>query len=250
MNSSGKGVPGWAPDGTLSAAYNRLFDRFGPQKWWPAKTRFEMIVGAILTQNTNWINVEKALDCLRNEALLNPERMRRISLERLAELIRPSGYFNLKARRLKSFVEYLFMTHQGSLRRMARIPTEILRESLLTVNGIGPETADSILLYAFNRPVFVVDAYTTRFLRRHNLIGPNTGYEETRRLFERSLSRNESIFNEYHALIVRLGKEYCRPIPRCEACPLNDLAYNLKRKCGKCHRALFAREKTCGVCRP
>ena len=206
---------------TLQLYYDALFRAHGPQHWWPGRTRFEVIVGAILTQNTSWTNVERAIHNLRQQKLLSPAAMARISPARLARLIRSSGYFRQKARKLKAFVRFLADTYHGSLTKMFRTPTTILREQLLSVHGIGPETADSILLYAGKHPVFVVDAYTRRILERHHLAHGKESYDEIRSLFERSLPSNAVLFNEYHALIVHAGKHFCRArSPLCEACAL------------------------------
>lgn len=204
----------------LLRLYDALHQRFGPQDWWPATTRFEVVVGAILTQNTAWSNVERALTTLRAHRLLTPARLGPVPLRHLARLIRPSGTFRVKARRLRAFVWYLRDRYQGSLRRMSRAPLDALRSQLLDVSGIGPETADSILLYALGRPVFVVDAYTRRILSRHRLLARGAGYEEVRALFEHHLPSDPRLFNEYHALLVAVGKEYCRSRPRCGECPL------------------------------
>lgn len=201
--------------------FESLFAAFGPQHWWPGRTPFEVIVGAILTQNTSWTNVERAIENLRCERLLTPRAIEKTSLARLARLIRSSGYFRQKARKLKAFVRYLRRDHQGSLAKMFRTSTAALRVELLGVHGIGPETADSILLYAGQHPIFVVDAYTRRMLERHQLAGSKHSYDEIRQLFEHNLPRDVPLYNEFHALIVRIGKDYCRASnPRCEACPL------------------------------
>ncbi len=181
----------------------------------------EVIVGAILTQNTSWTNVEPAINNLREERLLTVKALAQVPTRRLARLIRASGYFRQKARKLKEFVRFLRVQHHGSLTKMFQLETELLREQLLAVHGIGPETADSILLYAGNHPVFVVDAYTRRILQRHGLARGNESYEDIRGLFEKSLPANGQLFNEYHALIVHTGKHFCRAKePRCSACPL------------------------------
>ncbi|MBI5233451.1 MAG: endonuclease III domain-containing protein [Deltaproteobacteria bacterium] len=206
----------------IKGFYKSLFSSFGPQGWWPGRTRFEKIVGAILTQNTNWSNVEKAIRNLKNARALSPDGIYGLPNERLAELIRPSGYYNIKAKRLKTFVEHLYINHNGSLSRLFFKDTYLLRAELLGINGIGPETADSILLYAGARPVFVVDAYTKRVLARHGLAGPDANYHDIQRLFMESLAPRAVLFNEYHALIVRVGKEFCSPRePLCGQCPLN-----------------------------
>ena len=222
----------------LEELYKRLHGRFGPQNWWPAKTRFEMIIGAILTQNTNWGNVERAVNNLKKENLLTPQKIRDINIRRLSALIKPAGYFNIKAKRLKNFINFLFNEYSGSLDRMAKEYWLNLRIKLLSVNGIGPETADSILLYAFERPIFVVDAYTKRILARHNLVGRDADYQEIQSIFMDNLDQDAKMFNEYHALIVRLGKELCRSKPLCEICPLNDLNYSINYKCYSCGKPL------------
>ena len=212
-----------APLAALPRYYDALFTAHGPQHWWPGRTAFEVIVGAILTQNTSWTNVEIAIRNLRHEKLLTPRAIENTSLARLARLVRSSGYFRQKAKKLKCFVRFLRSEYAGSLTRMFRTPTAVLREKLLAVHGIGPETADSILLYAGKHPVFVVDAYTRRMLERHGLAAPTQRYEEIRQLFERALPSDAPLYNEFHALIVRIGKEYCRTHnPRCTECPLHS----------------------------
>jgi endonuclease-3 related protein len=207
----------------LQPYFETLRASLGPQHWWPARTPFEVIVGAILTQNTNWTNVERAINNLRREKLLTPAAMARVNLRHLERLVRSSGYFRQKARKLKEFVHFLRCEYGGSLARMFRTPTEQLRERLLAVHGIGPETADSILLYAGGHRVFVVDAYTKRILARHGLAHEKTGYEEVRTLFESSLPRDAALYNEFHGLIVNVGKNWCRTRnPRCECCPLQQ----------------------------
>jgi endonuclease-3 related protein len=205
----------------LTVYYEALLKAYGPQHWWPGRTRFEVIVGAILTQSTSWSNVELAIVALRREKLLSPLALERVSLARLSRLIRSSGYFRQKARKLKAFVHFLRKEYRGSLDRMFATPTSKLREQLLGVHGIGPETADSILLYAGDHPVFVVDAYTRRMLERHQLAHGKQNYEEIQWLFEQSLPARAPLFNEYHALIVHTGKHFCRKsVPRCEECAL------------------------------
>jgi len=242
----------------LRTYYLAVLQAWGRQHWWPARTRFEVIVGAYLTQNTAWTNVERALRRLRLARVLTLEGVRRTSLEKLETLIRSAGYFRQKAERLKTFVRYVDKAYAGSLDRMFTQPTEQLRQELLALNGVGPETADSILLYAGNHPVFVVDAYTRRILARHNIYREKARYEEIRKLFERALAplASESlretlktrkgklgtvpgaahppspmstaqrsplvqVYNEMHGLIVGIGKNHCfRSEPNCEQCPL------------------------------
>ena len=211
------------PPAPLRAYYDALFAAYGPQHWWPGRSAFEVIVGAILTQNTSWNNVESAIRNLRREKLLTPRAMESVSLARLARLIRSSGYFRQKAKKLKCFVRFLHCEYAGSLAKMFGTPTAALREKLLSVRGIGPETADAILLYGGEHPVFVVDTYTRRLLERHALATPAHSYAEIRRLFEGSLPSDAPLYNEFHALIVRTGKEYCRTRnPRCSECPLHS----------------------------
>jgi endonuclease-3 related protein len=236
----------------LRSYYSTPARAWGPQHWWPAQTRFEVIVGAYLTQNTNWTNVERALANLRRDGVLSVKGVRETPLPQLEALIRPSGYFRQKARRLKTFVAFLDAAYQGSLARMFRRTTLKLRDELLALDGVGPETADSILLYAGNHPVFVVDAYTRRILVRHKLLSAKATYEDIRRVAEDALagstplplqhrpqtgadgtshppsamsraarSPQVEVFNEMHGLIVGAGKNYCRKRdPRCDQCPL------------------------------
>ena len=204
----------------LLRIYRRLYEQLGPQGWWPGRGRFEVIVGAILTQNTNWGNVEKAMQRLRQERMLSPSAMAALSRQRLAALIRPAGTFAVKAGRLHNFLTFLHERYGGSLRRMFREDPARVRSALLQVSGIGPETADSILLYAGNMPFFVVDAYTKRIFSRHRLVARETPYAEVQALFMNHLPRDARLYNEYHALLVAVGKTYCRSTPRCTSCPL------------------------------
>jgi endonuclease-3 related protein len=244
----------------IRAYYQTLFSSWGRQHWWPAQSRFEVIVGAYLTQNTSWTNVESALGNLRKARLLTIRGIRRTPQPELEKLIRPAGYFRQKAERLRTFVSFLDARYGGSLARMFTRPTAELRDELLALNGVGPETADSILLYAGNHPVFVVDAYTRRILERHLIVASTAGYDEIRQLFEQALSEThppkQSLdeapsantdpeargschrpsrmstsarsalvqrFNEMHGLIVRVGKTYClKSQPWCEQCPLHE----------------------------
>jgi endonuclease-3 related protein len=212
------------PSGDLMRYYEAMAAALGPMRWWPAQTPFEVIVGAILTQSTAWGNVEQAIANLRTAQLLTPSAMLRVRTQRLAVLVRPSGYFRQKAKKLKALVQFLETRYRGSLKRMFRTPTPELREKLLSVHGIGPETADSILLYAGNHPVFVVDAYTHRILGRHGIIDGKPDYEKVRAFVETSIPTQPELFNEFHALIVNTGKNWCRKrAPRCEECPLRPL---------------------------
>ncbi|MHC4533371.1 MAG: endonuclease III domain-containing protein [Planctomycetota bacterium] len=211
----------------LNEIYRLLYDEFGPQQWWPGETRFEIITGAILTQNTNWANVEKAIKNLKSANCLTPEKIHHLDAAQLAQLIRPAGYFNIKAKRLKNFVNWLFTNYNGELTVLENIDTGRLREELLAIKGVGRETADSILLYAFDRHIFVVDAYTARIVFRHELISPEADYEQLRELFESSLPADTQLLNEYHALLVRVGKEFCRPKAKCSGCPLEKLPHML-----------------------
>ncbi|NLH16766.1 MAG: endonuclease III domain-containing protein [Phycisphaerae bacterium] len=215
-------------DNPLMVIYRHLFERFGPQHWWPGETPFEVIVGAILTQNTAWTNVEKAIGNLKQAGAMTPLGLRSLSMDELAECIRPAGYFNVKARRLANFLAWLFEACGGDLDAACAQRTDALREQLLAINGIGPETADSILLYAFNKPVFVIDAYTCRILGRHRLLDGPADYESVREMMESGIPRDTALYNEYHALLVRLGKEFCKPRPRCQGCPLEDLPHDVE----------------------
>jgi len=202
----------------LRAIYRRLLRTYGPQHWWPGDTPLEMAVGAILTQNTAWANVEKAMAVLKSRRLLSLEKLARLTPAELAPLIRSAGFYNIKAVRLAGFLQWLEAL--GGFPGLGRIPTRTLRPMLLACHGVGPETADSILLYALGRPAFVVDAYTRRILSRYGLIFGDEPYEDLRRLFESSLPHSSKLYNEYHALLVRLAKANCRSRPLCDSCPL------------------------------
>jgi len=207
----------------INRVYNKLYRSFGRQNWWPAKTRFEVIVGAMLTQNTSWSNVEKAIHNLRRDKLLTLRSLSKAQIKDIASAIKPSGYFNIKAKRLKNLLNYIKEEYNGSLAKMASKDTLSLREKLLSVNGVGPETADSILLYAFNKPVFVVDAYTKRIFSRLNIVPANATYEEIQKIFLNNLDKSAPLYNEYHALIVKLGKDYChKSKPNCNQCPVKN----------------------------
>ncbi|MCX5707199.1 MAG: endonuclease III domain-containing protein [Candidatus Omnitrophica bacterium] len=207
----------------LKLIYNKLYSRFGPQYWWPADSLFEVIVGAILTQNTSWLNAEKAISNLKKEKVLSPRKLHKLKLSKLTRLIKPSGYYNIKAKRLKEFLRFFVRNYQASINKLALVKTDKLREEFLLVNGIGPETADSILLYALDKPVFVIDAYTKRIFSRHGLLKEEASYEETQNLFSQNLKKEVKLFNEYHALLVRLAKDFClKSKPRCQVCPLGN----------------------------
>ena len=204
----------------IRRAYDVLFAHFGPQHWWPGDTPFEIAVGAILTQNTNWQNVERAIANVKRARRLGPRKLLALPDGEVARLIRPAGYFNVKARRLRAFLEFLEREYRSSMKRFAADERPDKRDRLLVVNGVGPETADSILLYALGEPTFVVDAYTRRILSRHGIVDARASYDEIKDLFERVLERDVALFNEYHALVVMCGKHYCRPSPNCAECPL------------------------------
>jgi endonuclease-3 related protein len=208
---------------SLMKIYSKLYKAYGPRHWWPGETSFEVMVGAILTQNTSWRNVEKAILNLKGQGFLNPEGLHHLKRSELAHLIKSSGYFRVKTDRLKSFINFLFEEYDGVLRRMRKEQIEELRGKLLQVKGIGPETADSILLYGLKKPIFVVDAYTKRILSRHGVISEKASYEEVQGVFMDHLPHDEKLFNEYHALFVHLGKTVCKKIPRCDICPLKGL---------------------------
>jgi endonuclease-3 related protein len=207
----------------LNQIYKLLLKAYGPQKWWPAESSLEVMVGAVLTQNTNWQGVERAIANLKRVNLLDPHKLKAIPTEELSRLIKPAGYFNLKARRLKNLIGMVVEAYGGDLTAMGQMETAQLRQELLLVNGVGPETADSILLYAFHRPIFVVDTYTYRVTSRHGLIEEEANYQALQDLFMEHLPLDLDMFNEYHALLVRVGKHHCKRKARCEGCPLEPL---------------------------
>lgn len=210
----------------IRVIYDRLRKAYGAQHWWPADTATEVVVGAILTQNTAWTNVERAIEVLRDADCLTWEALRHVSVERLAEYVRPSGTYRVKAKRLKAFVDCLWAGHDGDLSLLLGGSLDEARGRLLEISGIGPETADAILLYAGERLTFVVDAYTKRILRRHGVIGKSATYEEVRTLFHEALPDDAGMFNEFHALLVALGKEHCRSRAICDGCPLEGLPHD------------------------
>jgi endonuclease-3 related protein len=208
---------------TIETIFQTLSAHFGPQYWWPGDGPFEVMVGAVLTQNTSWSNVEKALQRLKDADVLSAPALYQLDLDTLAEYLRPAGYFRVKAQRLKNLLHWLMNSYDGHLPNLASCHWETLREELLGIKGIGPETADTILLYALDRPVFVVDTYTARVAVRHGLMEPPFDYHELQELFMSHLPHDVSLFNEFHALLVAVGKSYCKPKPRCEECPLTAL---------------------------
>lgn len=207
----------------LAEIFTKLLDRYGPQHWWPGDSPFEVMVGAILTQNTNWTNVERAIQNLKKEKVLDLKAMLDLEEAGLAQLIRPAGYFNVKARRLRAFLQFLQESFAGDIAAMREVETASLREQLLGIKGIGPETADSILLYALHHPIFVVDAYTYRVLTRHFLIPEESDYHSIQEFVTEHVPAQVEHYNEYHALLVMVGKDFCKPRPRCETCPLNGV---------------------------
>jgi len=208
----------------LLEIYHRLYAAYGPQHWWPGEGPFEVIVGAILTQQVGWRNVELAIAGLKTAGLMDPESLARAPLEQIARIIRPTGYYNQKAKKLKAFLDFLNVRHNTDLNKLFSLPVDKLREELLSVRGIGEETADSIILYAAEKPSFVVDAYTRRILTRLGVINGEESYGEIRELFMKNLPKDVPLYNEYHALLVRHGKERClKRSPRCAGCPLADM---------------------------
>jgi endonuclease-3 related protein len=209
--------------GRLRDLHDALLAHYGHQKWWPADDSFEVMIGAILAQNTAWKNVEKAIQNLRTFELLDVRKLHELDQDTLALAIKPAGTFNVKAARLKAYIAWYVRRFDADLERMKQVPPDRLREELLEIKGIGPETADAILLYAVEAPTFVVDTYAHRVLTRHDLAMEEATYEDLKEAFERELPRDVKVYNELHALIVAVGKEYCRPKPRCEKCPLRPL---------------------------
>lgn len=206
----------------LMNIYHKMYNYFGDLDWWPGETRFEVIIGAILTQNTAWVNVEKAIDNLKSAQLLDFEKLGAVEEEKLAQLIRPSGYYNQKTKKIKAFLGFVDENYSGNLDKLEAEPLEIVREKLLGVHGIGPETADSILLYAFQKSIFVVDTYTRRIFSRHGFFPPTYTYHEIQGVFMNNLAHDVQLFNEYHAQIVYTGKTFCKTKPSCKGCPLEN----------------------------
>jgi endonuclease-3 related protein len=211
-------------DKKLNNIFEILYNTFGPQHWWPGDSPFEVAVGAILTQNTNWSNVKKAIENLKKYKLLEPYKIYKIDHKKLSELIKSSGYYTIKAKRLKSFIDFLIKEYNGKIESMNNEDTLLLRKKLLSINGIGKETADSILLYAINKPIFVIDTYTKRILSRHGISKDKDSYDYYQNLFHKSLKKDVKLFNEYHALIVKVGKTFCKSKrPLCDQCPLKGI---------------------------
>ena len=208
---------------TLHEVYERLLQHYGPQHWWPADSPLEVMLGAILTQNTSWKNVEKALKNLREADLMDASRLLAVAPAELEELLRPAGYFRQKVARIRNLLKLLFDRYQGELTRMFATDLETLRQELLALNGIGPETADSILLHAAGKPSFVIDTYTNRVMKRHGWIEYEADYHAMKDHFESTLERDVALYNEFHALLVRVGNQHCRKTPDCENCPLQPL---------------------------
>ena len=209
--------------GGLLQIYQRLYDSYGPQHWWPGDTTFEIIVGAILTQSTPWDNVEKALRNLKAAGVLSPWGLKETSQEELASFIKPSGYCNTKARKLKAFIDHLWHNYEGDLQKLLAKGGPSLREELLSVYGIGEETADDIVLYAAGKPSFVIDAYTRRIVERLGLMSIGTAYRDYQKLFQAGLPKDTSLYNEYHALLVQHGKTVCKKKPLCAGCCLLEI---------------------------
>lgn len=213
----------------LEQIYDRLFEAYGPQHWWPSENEFETILGAYLTQNTTWRNAATAISRLKTNGPLTPRQIEKLPADELRERIRPAGYFNQKAKKIEYFLQHLRQHYRGRLDQLLARPAEELRPELLDLWGVGPETADSILLYAACRPIFVVDKYTIRLFSRHGLVQPDAGYHEVQDFVHRHLPRDVDYYNEYHALIVRASVEHCRTRPLCEGCPLESLLTRVQR---------------------
>jgi len=212
------------PRELLLRIYQLLYSHFGFRHWWPGESEFEIMLGAILTQNTNWKNVERAIKNLKDKKVFSPKQLMTLDLNKLEELIKPSGYYRQKARRIKEFLEFFLSPPiSGSIEKMKKIPTAPLRRMLLEIKGIGPETADSILLYALGKRVFVIDAYTRRIFSRLGLVSEKESYEQLQNFFEQNLPKSAKLYNDYHAQIVELGKNYCAKKPACQNCPLKPL---------------------------
>jgi len=207
----------------ITEMYDAMSAALGPSDWWPGDTPFEIAIGAILTQNTNWKNVEKAIDNLKNSKMLSPEAMHALAPKELAELIRPAGYYNIKTKRIRNFLEFLNAEADYDFESLKIQDLDELRPKILKVNGVGPETADSILLYALEKPTFVIDTYTFRLMDRHGQVWEDMNYHELQSLFMDALPEDVAVYNEYHALIVRIGKGWCKKkAGLCDTCPLKS----------------------------
>jgi endonuclease III related protein len=211
------------PEPRVFKIYQILNNHYGSKHWWPGDTPFEIMVGAILTQNTAWNNVEKAIRNLKQNKVLNPKRITNLPISELSRLIRPSGFYNIKTKRLISFVSFLNKNYNSNIEKMRKQKLPELRLQLLDLYGIGEETADSILLYALEKPIFVVDAYTKRIFSRHEYLNAKTDYSLVQGFFMQNLPKSVKIYNEFHALLVKLAKDYCRTRPRCNICPIKNL---------------------------
>ena len=207
----------------LLKAYNLLYNRYGPRKWWPADSDFEVMIGAILTQNTSWSNVEKAISNLKKEGLLNPSALSKLHVKKIAKLIHPCGYYNIKAERLQCFLKFLSSNYSNRISRMRKERLRALRKELLSVKGIGPETADSIILYAVKKPIFVIDAYTKRIMSCLGICELDSDYCDMQDIFMSNLPKSVKLFNEYHALLVEHAKTICKAKPKCSECVLRTL---------------------------
>jgi endonuclease-3 related protein len=207
----------------LRSIYQILFAHFGHRRWWPARTPFEVCVGAILTQNTSWKNVVKAISNLDEADRLDALRLYEIREEDLATIIRPAGYYNIKAKRLKNFITHVVEKHDGSLDKMFLASVDDLRKELLSINGVGRETADSMILYAAGKPIFVIDVYTRRVLRRHGILGAEADYDEAQSVFHRNIEPDVALYNDFHAQFVAVGSNYCGTKPKCSGCPLEGM---------------------------
>jgi len=203
--------------------YQKLYDYYGKQHWWPADSKFEIMIGAILTQNTSWRNVEKAIENLKQKNLINPKKLSKLSISELSNLIRPSGFYNIKAKRLRSFLNFINTKYSGSIEKMRQEKVSILRAQLLSVSGIDEETADSILLYGLDKPIFMIDAYTRRIFSRHGYFDAKVRYPSIQKFFMDNLPKKTKIYNEYHALLVKLAKDFCQTKPKCQRCPIKAL---------------------------
>jgi endonuclease-3 related protein len=208
--------------------YKSMLEHYGRQEWWPGESPFEVMVGAVLTQNTNWTNVEKAIGNLKAADVLDPWKLHDLAPSRLAELIRPAGYFNIKTKRLKNLIHWFCQEYGASIPALQQLSVPRLREELLSIHGIGRETADSIILYALEKPTFVIDTYTCRILVRHGCMDGENDYEEFKDFFERNLPPDVALYNEFHALIVQVGKNHCKPKPQCSNCPLEPFEHTIE----------------------